>query len=130
MQKVSWAGAIIILLLLSSCSAEWHHEKACKKAPIYCMEWVRLDTVVYRDSFVYHRVDTTELIDTITIDTGSIWVKIVRHNDIIRTYVKQKPDTTRITITKQMPPRIIYRDKANWWWLILIPLLLWLIYKK
>ena len=128
MQKISWAGAIIILL--ASCSAEWHHEKACKKAPIYCMEWVRLDTVVYRDSFVYNRVDTTELIDTITIDTGSIWVKIVRHNDIIRTYVKQKPDTTRITITKQMPPRIIYRDKVNWWWLILIPLLLWLIYKK
>jgi hypothetical protein len=128
MQKISWAGAIIILL--ASCSAEWHHEKACKKAPIYCMEWVRLDTVVYRDSFVYNRVDTTELIDTITIDTGSIWVKIVRHNDIIRTYIKQKPDTTRITITKQMPPRIIYRDKVNWWWLILIPLLLWLIYKK
>jgi hypothetical protein len=128
MQKISWAGAIVILL--ASCSAEWHHEKACKKAPIYCMEWVRLDTVVYRDSFVYHRVDTTELIDTITIDTGSIWVKIVRHNDIIRTYVKQKPDTTKITMTKQMPPRIIYRDKVNWWWLILIPLLLWLIYKK
>jgi hypothetical protein len=128
MQKVSWAGAIIILL--ASCSAEWHHEKACKKAPIYCMEWVRLDTIVYRDSFVYHRVDTTELIDTITIDTGAIWVKIVRHNDIIRTFIKQKPDTTKITITKQMPPRIIYRDKANWWWLILIPLLLWLIYKK
>ena len=94
------------------------------------MEWVRLDTVVYRDSFVYNRVDTTELIDTITIDTGGIQVKIVRHHDIIRTYVKQKPDTTKITITKQMPPRIIYRDKANWWWLILIPLLLWLIYKK
>jgi hypothetical protein len=128
MQKVSWAGAIIILL--ASGSAEWHHEKACKKAPIYCMEWVRLDTIVYRDSFVYHRVDTTELIDTITIDTGAIWVKIVRHNDIIRTFIKQKPDTTKITITKQMPPRIIYRDKANWWWLILIPLLLWLIYKK
>jgi hypothetical protein len=130
MQKVYWSRAIVIALLLSSCSAEWHHEKACKKAPIYCMEWVRLDTVVYRDSFVYHRVDTTELIDTITIDTGSIWVKIVRHNDIIRTYIKQKPDTTKITITKQMPPLIIYRDKANWWWLILIPLLLWLIYKK
>jgi hypothetical protein len=128
MQKISWAGAIVILL--TSCSAEWHHERACKKAPIYCMEWVRLDTVVYRDSFVYHRVDTTELIDTITIDTGSIQVKIVRHNDIIRTYVKQKPDTTKITITKQMLPRIIYQDKVNWWWLILIPLLLWLIYKK
>jgi len=128
MQKLSWAGAIVILL--ASCSAEWHHEKACKKAPIYCMEWVRLDTVVYRDSFVYNRVDTTELIDTITIDTGSIQVRIYRDRDIIHTYIKQKPDTTKITITKQMPPRIIYRDKVNWWWLILIPLLLWLIYKK
>jgi hypothetical protein len=128
MQKISWAGALIILL--ASCSAEWHHERACTKAPIYCMEWLRLDTVVYRDSFVYNRVDTTKMIDTITIDTGSIQVRIYRDRDIIHTYIKQKPDTTKITITKQMPPRIIYRDKVNWWWLILIPLLLWLIYKK
>lgn len=130
MQKISWAGAIIIALLLASCSAEWHHEKACKKAPIYCLEWVKLDTIIYRDSFVYHSVDTTKMVDTITIDTGSIQVRIYRDRDIIRTYIKQRPDTTRITITKQLPPHIVYRDKTNWWWLILIPLLLWLIYKK
>jgi hypothetical protein len=130
MQKLSWAGAFVIAALLTSCSAEWHHEKACKKAPIYCMEWVRLDTVVYRDSIEIYEVFETQLHDTIIIDTGSVRVEIIRDHDIIRTYVKQKPDTTRITITKQMPPRIIYRDKVNWWWLILIPLLLWLIYKK
>jgi hypothetical protein len=130
MQKISWAGALVIAALLTSCSAEWHHEKACKKAPIYCMEWVRLDTVVYRDSIEIYEVFETQVHDTIIIDTGSVRVEIIRDHDIIRTYVKQKPDTTKITITKQMPPRIIYRDKVNWWWLILIPLLLWLIYKK
>jgi hypothetical protein len=111
MQKISWAGAIIILL--TSCSAEWHHEKACKKAPIYCMEWVRLDTVVYRDSIEIYEVFETQVHDTIIIDTGSVRVEIIRDHDIIRTYVKQKPDTTKITIAKQMPPRIIYRDKVN-----------------
>jgi hypothetical protein len=94
------------------------------------MEWVRLDTVIYRDSIEIYEVFETQVHDTIIIDTGSVRVEIIRDHDIIRTYVKQKPDTTRITITKQMPPRIIYRDKVNWWWLILIPLLLWLIYKK
>lgn len=126
MQKISWAGALIVLL--TSCSAEWHFEQACKKKPIYCLDNYVYDTIVYRDSFHYHRVDTTKMVDTITVDTGSVYVRIIRDHDIIRTFIKQKPDTIRITKTFSRPPKIVY--KQTWWWLLLIPLLLWLIYKK
>jgi hypothetical protein len=121
---------IFILLLLSSCSAQWHYDKACKKDSVYCGTDVVIDTFVVRDTFEYHRVDTTNMIDTITIDTGSIQVKIIRDRDIIRTYIKQKPDTTRLTIYKKVPPKIIEKFIYPWWLFLLIPLSLWLILRK
>jgi predicted lipase len=121
---------IFILLLLSSCSAQWHYERACQKDTAYCGTDVVIDTFVIRDTFEYHRVDTTNMIDTITIDTGSIQVKIIRNHDVIRTYIKQKPDTTRLTIYKKMPPKIIEKFIYPWWLFLLIPLSLWLILRK
>jgi hypothetical protein len=82
------------------------------------------------DTLYYHRVDTTNMIDTITIDTGIIQVKIIRDRDIIRTYIKQKPDTTRLTIYKKVPPKIIEKFIYPWWLFLLIPLSLWLILRK
>jgi hypothetical protein len=119
---------IFILLLLSSCSAQWHYDKACKKDAVYCGTDVVIDTFVVRDTFNYHRVDTTNLIDTITIDTGSIRVQIIRNHDVIRTTITQKPDTTFLTITKTIPPKIVYKE--NYWWWLLVPLVVWLVFKK
>lgn len=131
MQALQRAGAYLIaVILLTSCSAEWHFEQACKKKPIYCLDNYVYDTIICRDSFYYHRVDTTKMVDTITIDTGGIQVRIIRDHDIIRTFIKQNPDTVRITKTFSKPPKIVYKYKQTWWWLLLIPLLLWLIYKK
>jgi predicted lipase len=121
---------IFILLLLSSCSAQWHYERACQKDTAYCGTDVIIDTFVIRDTFEYHRVDTTNLIDTITIDTGSIQVKIIRNHDVIRTTITQKPDTTRLTIYKKVPPKIIEKFIYPWWLFLLIPLSLWLILRK
>jgi hypothetical protein len=121
---------IFILLLLSSCSAQWHYDKACKKDSVYCGTDVVIDTFVVRDTFNYHRVDTTNLIDTITIDTGSIKVQIIRNHDVIRTTITQKPDTTRLTIYKKVPPKIIEKFIYPWWLFLLIPLTLWLILRK
>jgi hypothetical protein len=119
---------IFILLLLSSCSAQWHYDKACKKDAVYCGTDVVIDTFVVRDTFNYHRVDTTNLIDTITIYTGSIRVQIIRNHDVIRTTITQKPDTTFLTITKTIPPKIVYKE--NYWWWLLVPLVVWLVFKK
>ena len=118
----------LLSILLSSCSAQWHYQKACSKDSAYCGTDVLIDTMLVTDTLYYHSVDTTNMVDTITIDTGSIQVQIIREYDVIRTTIKQKPDTTRLTIFRKVPPKIIY--KQTYWWLILIPLLLWLIYKK
>jgi hypothetical protein len=121
---------IFILLLLSSCSAQWHYERACQKDTAYCGTDILIDTMLITDTLYYHRVDTTNMIDTITIDTGSIQVKIIRNHDVIRTTITQKPDTTRLTIYKKVPPKIIEKFIYPWWLFLLIPLSLWLILRK
>ena len=118
----------LLSILISSCSAQWHYQKACDKDSAYCGTDVLIDTMLVTDTLYLQRIDTTNVIDTITIDTGSIQVQIIRNYDVIRTTIRQKPDTTRLTIYRKVPPKIIY--KQTYWWLILIPLLLWLIYKK
>jgi hypothetical protein len=113
---------LLLVLLLSGCSAQWHLKKACKKQPSICSDSVvvRVDTFTVRDTFEYHRVDTTEVVDTIIIDTGSIQVRIIRENNIIRTTVKQKPDTTYITTIRTLPPTVIYKENLFKWWYLLI----------
>ena len=113
---------LLLVLLLSGCSAQWHLKKACKKQPSICSDSVvvRVDTFTVRDTFEYHRVDTTEVVDTIVIDTGSIQVRIIRENNIIRTTVKQKPDTTYITTIRTLPPTVIYKENLFKWWYLLI----------
>jgi hypothetical protein len=113
---------LLLVLLLSGCSAQWHLKKACKKQPSICSDSVvvRVDTFTVRDTFEYHRVDTTEVVDTITIDTGSIQVRIIRENNIIRTTVKQRPDTTYITTIRTLPPTVIYKENLFKWWYLLI----------
>jgi hypothetical protein len=113
---------LLLVLLLSGCSAQWHLKKACNKQPSICSDSVvvRVDTFTVRDTFEYHRVDTTKVVDTITIDTGSIQVRIIRENNIIRTTIKQKPDTTYITTIRTLPPAVIYKENPFKWWYLLI----------
>jgi len=105
---------IAILILLSGCSAQYHIEKACKKQPDLCKVKVRIDTFVVRDSIYFHDTFTTTEIDTITIDTGSIRVKVVRHYNKIKVLIKQKPDTIRVTKTITLPPKYIEKEKEAW----------------
>ena len=126
MQKISWTGALV--LLLTSCSAEWHHKQACKKDTTYCATEIRIDTFTIRDTFAYYRVDTTKVVDTITIDTGSVQVQIIREFDVIRTTIKQKPDTAFLTVYKKAPPKIIY--KQSYWWVVGLLIVLAIIFRK
>jgi hypothetical protein len=118
----------LLSILLSSCSAQWHYQKACSKDTAYCGTDVVIDTMLVTDTLYYHSVDTTNVIDTITIDTGSIQVQIIREYDVIRTTIRQKPDTTRLTIYRKVPPKIIY--KQTYWWLIGLLIVVLLILKK
>lgn len=112
---------ILAILLLSSCSAQWHLKRACKKQPEICQEQViQIDTFVVRDTFEYHDTFVTKAIDTITIDTGSVQVRIIREHDVIRTVIKQKPDTAFITIEKKLPPQVVFKEHWFKWWYLLI----------
>lgn len=114
---------ILAILLLSSCSAQWHLKQAiCKEPNILTDQVVRIDTFTVVDTFVYTQVDTLAMFDTIVVDTGSISVQIIREKDIIRTTIKQKPDTVFITVEKEFPPRLIYKEADHWfkWWYLLI----------
>jgi hypothetical protein len=122
--------ALILAVLLSSCSATWHLNRAVKKDPSILLEQVvKIDTFTVRDTFTYHDTFVTNSVDTITIDTGSVQVRIIREHDVIRTTITQKPDTAYITIEKTLPPRVI--NKQHWfrWWYLLPFFIIWALDK-
>lgn len=124
---------LIFVVLLSSCSAEWHFERACKKEPMFCEEVYVYDTIIKKDTLIYEREFYTKSIDTIVIDTGNIQVKVIRTFDVLKTYIKVKPDTIRIT--KTFKPKVIkVEDKTNFnIYVILLAIasiILWLIRRQ
>jgi hypothetical protein len=125
------AKIIGFLVLLSSCSADYHLKQACKKDSTICnQKTIVFDTLIYTDSIEIYEVFETQVHDTITIDTGSVKVTIIRDHDIIRTYVKQRPDTVRITKTYNVPQYIQKENKINWWIIGgIVIFLIWLIKK-
>ena len=106
---------VAIVVLFASCSANWHHKQACKKDSAYCSTTISLDTFTIRDTFIHKQVDTLSYVDTIRIDTGSVRVEVIRKHDVFTTTITQKPDTSYITITKQLPPKVITKYKTPIW---------------
>lgn len=124
--------ALVLMVLLSSCSAQWHLKQACKKDSTICQPKIFIiDTIVYTDSVEIFQTFETEVHDTMIIDTGSVRVEIYRDHDIIRTYIKQRPDTVKITKTISVPQVIMKENDWNPWVILiaLISILLWLIKK-
>lgn len=90
----------VAILLLTSCSANWHLKRAIKKDPsllkggdtvlIHDTQIVTKEKILY-DSFV-----TTEY-DTVTIEDSFVYTQVVRKDNIIKVYTKCKSDTVRIT---------------------------------
>ena len=120
---------LLVILLLSSCSAQWHIKRACKKQPSLCAPdtLTITDTIKVNDSLYFEKVVVTKEIDTITIDTGGIRVKIIRDKDIIRTIVTQEPKTIIRTKTITTKPRIVYKDEEYPWWLVIVAGLLFIL---
>jgi|DEB0MinimDraft_10_1074344.scaffolds.fasta_scaffold24418_5 hypothetical protein len=106
---------VAIVVLFASCSANWHHKQACKKDSAYCNTSIVIDTFTIRDTFIHKQVDTLSYLDTIRIDTGSVRVEVIRKHDVFTTTITQKPDTSYITITKQLPPKVITKYKTPIW---------------
>lgn len=91
---------VVAILLLTSCSANWHLNRAIKKDPsllkggdtvlVHDTQVVTKEKVLY-DSFV-----TTEY-DTVTIEDSFVYTQVIRKDNIIKVYTKCKSDTIRIT---------------------------------
>ena len=120
---------LLIVLLLSSCSAQWHIKQACKKQPALCAPdtFTITDTIKVNDSLYFEKTVVTKEIDTITIDTGGVRVKIIRDKDIIRTIITQEPKTIIRTKTITTKPRIVYKDEDYPWWLVILAAILFIL---
>jgi uncharacterized protein (DUF111 family) len=79
------------------------------------------------DSLYFEKIVVTKEIDTITIDTGGIQVKVIRYKDTIKTIVTQKPKTIIRTKTITTKPRLIYKEQDYPWWLVIVAAILFIL---
>lgn len=119
---------LLIAILLTSCSAQWHIKQACKKEPAICKpDTITVtDTIKVRDSIYFEKTVVTKEIDTILIDTGGIKVKIIRVKDVIKTIITQEPKTIIKTKTITTKPKIVYKEEKMPWWFIFAVVLLFI----
>lgn len=113
-------GAIIrvvlivwLFMMLQSCSAQWHLNRAIKKDPTIITDTiVNIDTTIVTNERII--TDTLVITDTIThtIERDGVVVKIQRIHDTIHVDAICPPDT--ITINEVIPvERIIYKEKTK-----------------
>jgi hypothetical protein len=114
---------LLFIVLLSSCSANWHIKQAIKKDPSI----LQRDTVTVRDTLVRQTISTDTLIvskvsDTITIEKDRLRIKILRSFDTLRVDGVCIGDT--IYFEKKIPiEKIVYKPKQwyeRYWWVLLL----------
>lgn len=105
------AKVIVLLVMLTGCSAEWHLKKAIKKNPSLIQPSVHtIDTIVIRDSVAFTDTFVSKTIDTLTIEKERVKTIVYRNHDVIRIKTIVKPDTIRIQKTIRVP-QIYYEER-------------------
>ena len=106
--------AIIILVMSTGCSSQWHLKKAIQKNPAMAQTSTHtIDTLFVRDSVSITDTFTTKTIDTITIEKDGVKTIVYRNHDVIRIKTIVKADTIRYTKTIQLPPTIQYKERIK-----------------
>ena len=106
--------AIIILVMSTGCSSQWHLKKAIQKNPSLAQTSTHtIDTLFVRDSVTITDTFTTNKVDTITIEKDGVKTIVYRNHDVIRIKTVVKADTIRYTKTIQLPPRIQYKERIK-----------------
>lgn len=106
--------AVIILVMSTGCSAEWHLKKAIQKNPAMAQTTTHIiDTMFVRDSVTITDTFTTQKVDTITIEKDGVKTIVYRNHDVIRVQTVVKADTIRYTKTIQLPPQIKYTERVK-----------------
>lgn len=112
---MKWLVKLILVLSLTSCSAQWHLKKAVQKDPMI----LKKDTLVVQDTFVVPPVAITDTVilnqhDTITLVKDRLRVKIVKVNDTITIDAICDSDTI-VRIIEVPYEKIVYVEKATFW---------------
>ena len=110
---MKWYIPILISFILSSCSAQWHLNKAVKKDPAILQK----DTVIAVDTIVTPPVALTDTVvlketDTIVVEKERLKVKISRRFDTIRVDATCESDTI-ISIVEVPVDKIIYKERET-----------------
>ena len=106
--------AIIILVMSTGCSAEWHLKKAIQKNPSLIQTTTHtIDTMFVRDSVTITDTFVSKTIDTLTIQKDGVKTIVYRNHDVIRIKTIVKADTIRYTKTIQLPPRVEYKERIK-----------------
>ena len=106
-------AGLIIIALLSSCSATWHLNRAIKKDPTIMVG----DTMVVMDTVVLPPVAITDTAitkqhDTIIVEKDRLKVKIVKKLDTL--IIEGRCDSDTIIRTIEVPyEKIIYVEKEK-----------------
>ena len=112
---MKWLVKLILVLSLTSCSAQWHLKKAVRKDPTILVK----DTLVVKDTVVTQPVAITDTVtlkqhDTITLVKDRLRVKIVKVNDTITIDAICDSDTI-ISIVEVPYDKIVYVEKESLW---------------
>jgi hypothetical protein len=110
---MKWLGKLTLVLLLTSCSAQWHLKKAVQKDPTI----LEKDTLVVTDTVVSPPVAITDTVimkqhDTITLVKDRLRVNIVKVNDTITIDAICDSDTI-ISIVEIPYEKIIYVEQES-----------------
>ena len=112
---MKWLVKLILIMSLTSCSAQWHLKKAVHKDPTI----LEKDTLVVTNTVVSPPVAITDTVtlkqhDTIVITKNRLKVKVVRVNDTL--IIDAKCDSDTIVRTIEVPyEKIVYVEKKTFW---------------
>ena len=110
---MKWLVKLTLLLLLTSCSAQWHLKKAVQKDPAI----LEKDTLVVTTTVVSPPVAITDTVtlrqhDTITLVKDRLKVQLIKVNDTITINAECASDT--IVTTIEVPyEKIVYVEKQT-----------------
>ena len=112
---MKWLGRLILMLSLTSCSAQWHLKKAVLKDPTI----LKKDTLIVRDTVVTPPVAITDTVimkqhDTINLVKDRLKVSIVKVNDTITIDAICDSDTI-ISIVEVPYDKVVYVEKESLW---------------
>lgn len=126
---------IIIILVLSSCSSQWHLKKAIEKDPtILLTDTIRIkDTVQFITNDV--RVDSVFSIthDTVRITKDKLKIKVLYKTDSIFVAGECESDTIVQIREVEVPcKQVSYKEKfiPDWAWVFIIIVCIILLVKK